>query len=115
MGDLESVVDWEELELRFDGDLEVLQEVARLFLVHADEQLRRLTEAVLSGSPEAVSSEAHRIKGSLAQVASESGRKLALALESAARAGDLEDASSLLEQIRQAISAIKTEFSAHIR
>jgi len=54
-----------------------------------------------------VASQAHTIKGAAATVSCESLRRLALALENAGKAGDLESARPCFENLRDEFTRLK--------
>ncbi|PIE22516.1 MAG: hypothetical protein CSA62_12345 [Planctomycetota bacterium] len=109
------VIDWSDLEERFGGDRELIEAIAQLFLEHVDRQISELSEAVHSQNAEAVWQEAHRIKGSLAQVAAREGQELAFELESAGRLGDLSQSLPLLDRILAVVHEAKAEFLRQLR
>jgi PAS domain S-box-containing protein len=83
------LIDYPQALERVGGDRELLAELSGLFL---DEYPRLLAEAIAgveNGDLAATGGAAHQLKGLLAQFGSERGRRLALALEAAAKAVDL--------------------------
>lgn len=108
------VIDWRELEDRLDGDQELLLEIARLFVEHADAQIEDLRCAIQAERGEDIARAAHRLKGSLAQIAAAEGRELAFSLESAGRTGSREELLPLFGRLACVVRAAKTEFHTQL-
>ncbi len=107
-------VDWVELRKQLGDDPELLGEILGLFLEHIDAQWNGLEQAVADLDPVAIESSAHKLKGSVAQVAAASTRDLAYALEELGRSGEVDEeaAAVLLDQIGTALTEVKLEIES---
>ncbi len=81
------LVDGEAALARVGGDVQLLAELADLFLVEYPRLLDLARQGLKRGDLVAVGGHAHQLKGLLAQFGCESGRAAAVVLESAAKQG----------------------------
>lgn len=104
----EGMVDWNrEFALeQTGGDEELLVELLSLFRDSSVADLGRLRQAVEAGSSEGVVRAAHSIKGAAASLGFENIRQLALDMETAGRAGSVEQARSDLSRMAALLEAI---------
>ena len=79
---------------RVDGDLDLLAEIAGLFLSDAPAMLADVLAAVAAGDAQEVARTAHRLKGSLLTFGAPAAADAALRLETNGRAGDLATAQA---------------------
>ena len=71
------------------------------------EQIRRLADMLEANDIRAAGSQAHAIKGAAANVGGDLLHRVALAIEEAATAGDLQVASDQMFQLRRAFDHMK--------
>lgn len=105
----EVVFDRTEALARVGGDLELLGEIAGLFLNEYPRQVSTLAQAVESGDSACVEKTAHSLKGSAATFGARSAVESALALERAGRARDLSSAPRLLANLQSSLAALRAE------
>jgi two-component system sensor histidine kinase/response regulator len=90
-----------ELLARFDGDSELLKELAGIFLQECPRMLEDIREALRSMNPKALKRAVHTLKGSVGNFAMPGPWETAQRLELLAKSGQLsgaEDALHMLEQ-----------------
>ena len=97
-----------ELMERLMGDRSLAGKIVAGFLQDAPSQLRRLGEKLEQGDADGARRQAHMLKGAAATVSADALRALALAVENAARAGELERAASLLPRMSGEFEQLKT-------
>ncbi|HYP47961.1 MAG TPA: response regulator, partial [Thermoleophilaceae bacterium] len=93
-----------------DLDGEVLSELVGLYFDGAAEQLVELKAAIERGEAPEVGKAAHKLKGSSATVGAARVSSVGRALETQARAGDLNDAEGLLRELEDAIEESRVAF-----
>lgn len=76
---------------RVGGDLQLLQEIAELFLSDSDRMMSEVDHAVESKDPKALDHAAHTIKGCVSNFGAQALYDAALTLERMGRSGDLTD------------------------
>ena len=91
---------------RFDGDRELLREVATLFLKDAPGHLVAIRDAISHGDGPALERAAHTLKGSVGNFSAAAAHDTALALEMMGRAGDFTRALETLEELEQQIKLL---------
>ncbi len=96
---------------RLMGDDELADSILQGFLADMPIQIEALRSCLEAGDAFAVERQAHQIKGAAANVGSETLRALALQMETAGKAGDLEgiesrmhDLVATFEQLKQAVN-----------
>ena len=85
---------------RLDDDLELLTELAEVYLGEEPELARTLGEAIESCDAEAISRAAHKLKGAASNFCADPTVGLAEELEKIARAGELENAQEIYERLK---------------
>jgi len=98
---------------RMEGDEGLFCELVTLFLTDGPEALARVHEAVSQGNALAIAMTAHALKGALGVLAADDALRAAQAVETLARAGDLqgvqEATASLAVEIQRLTSALERE------
>jgi len=89
-----------------DGDREFLKEIAGIFIRQSPSSLRRIHDAINSGSHEALEREAHKIKSELASFGAEPARQRAYRLEILGRKGELPAALREYEALKEEITRL---------
>ena len=106
-------VDWIAYSDSLDGDTDLMEMLAQLFLEHIGEQIERLQTALTSEDGDAIEKAAHGIKGSLAQVCAETARSSAEQLETRGRDNKLGDAAKKLgEELTHIVGKVRASISA---
>ena len=91
-----------------DGDIEMLHEMADLFLSQYDVYLGNIKQAIESGDIEALEHSAHTLKGVLSTLHAESAQSVASRLEkTVSNDEDLENASRVYENLRKECERLK--------
>jgi len=93
---------------RVGGDVEVLKEVAAVFLEELPESLRSLREAVTAGDARAIERAAHKLKGSVGNFAAHPAFEAALKLEILGRNGSLSEAEPAYVELEKEIKRLKS-------
>jgi len=91
---------------RFDGDRELLREVAALFLKDAPDHLVEIRRAISQGDGPALERAAHTLKGSVGNFSADSAYGTAFALEQMGRAGDFTRALEALTELELQFSLL---------
>ena len=94
---------------RVDGDMELLTEIAGIFLSDAPGMLAEVAAAVASHDGAELSRTAHRLKGSILTFSAPAAAAAALALETSGRTGELADAEAELGRLRSAMARLQAE------
>jgi len=101
----DSVVDHTALLERFEGDRELLREIASLFLEDVPQRLSELRDAVSRRDSTAVQRAAHTIKGAVS-ILSAAAAEAALRVEMIGRAGDVNAAGEACAALEQEIARV---------
>jgi len=88
------------------GDLDLVREVARIFVAHWPEQQVALRSAVDAGDAQQIYRVAHRIKGGASSIAAERTRSYAERIERAARDESLDELPVLVEALESAMERL---------
>ena len=107
----ESALDRELALSRVGGDLELLREIAALFLEECPGALLDLQQAVASGEAVNLEHAAHSLKGSVANFGASAAVAAAFRLEQMGRGGQLAEAPEALRTLEQALSVVCAELS----
>lgn len=99
---------------RLGGDIELLREVAALFLEAQDEYLGQIREAADNGDIKALAETAHGLKGSVANFCAKDAYDAAYRLEMMGRKGaapDREEVEQALHSLELALMALRPELA----
>ncbi len=105
----------EEALQRVDGDLDLLAEIAGIFLSDAPAMVAEVRAAVAAGDAAAVSNIAHRLKGSILIFGAPLAAAAALGLEENARAGDLTTAPADVQRLAAEVDRLRAGLEAWVR
>jgi CheY-like chemotaxis protein len=94
---------------RVGGDLDLLKEVAELFLDDYPSTFEKIKAAVASRDATALEQHAHSLKGSVSTFGANRAFEAAFTLEKQGRSGDMTGASDGLRQLEQALEALRPE------
>jgi HPt (histidine-containing phosphotransfer) domain-containing protein len=97
---------------RVGGDVELLKEIAVLFLENYEAWLGELREAAARGDAKVVESTAHGLKGSVANFGAQAAVEAALRLEALGRGRDLTEVSRSLAALESALAALRPELES---
>lgn len=105
-------LDFEVALARAGGDLELLRDIAALFLECCDQWIKDIHEAVARGDAQAVENGAHTLKGSVATFGAEAAVDAALHLEQLGRRRDLTVVAKAVHSLETALAALRPELEA---
>jgi len=94
---------------RVGGDIELLKEIATLFLQEYPRVLSDLHKAVEAGDAQGVERSAHGLKGSVANFGARAVVDAAFELEKLGRAQKLAEVSQVLSSLELALAALHNE------
>ncbi len=96
---------------RVGGDLELLQEIAQLFLEHSPSLVDEMRTALENGDAKSLERAAHSLKGSVSNFGAEAAHKAALQLETIARSCDLPAATEALRKLECELGRLRPELA----
>jgi CheY-like chemotaxis protein len=112
----ENVIDWLGAIAHLEGDVELLKEIAAMFLEQCPSLVARVREAVAMKDPVQIERAAHTIKGSVGNFAAKAAFEAAQRLEKVGRDGTLDEAEAAkamleneLERLKPALVALGRE------
>jgi len=91
---------------RLDGDVELAQQLAAIFVDEYPQMLDRLRAALTSGVPDDVRRAAHALKGSVSNFVDGGPTATAFELENMGRSGQLEGTSAVLDRLERELAAL---------
>jgi len=97
---------------RVGGDIELLKEIAQLFVQDYPKVLEELHHAVNNGDAEAVERTAHGLKGSVSTFGARAAMEAARTLENLGRARQVEELQQVLHTLELALAALRPELEA---
>jgi two-component system sensor histidine kinase/response regulator len=97
---------------RVGGDVELLKEIAVLFLDDYPKSLTELREAVKTGDAKRVERSAHGLKGSVSNFGARPAVDAALQLETMGRAQKLVEVEQVLHTLELALAALRPELES---
>jgi HPt (histidine-containing phosphotransfer) domain-containing protein len=106
------VFDPEVLRERYDGDEDLLRELALLFVADSPQLLAELRAAVSCGDAQALHRAAHAYKGMVANFGEGEATATALALEEAGRSARLAGADRLVTRLDRAARELESALGA---
>ena len=114
--DVPSRLDWDVREFldRLDGDQQLFRELLQMFRTDAEANLRLATEALKRGDLESVARVAHTLKGMFRNLAMNAPAELAATLENAARENNLQQVTSQLPLLENALSKLMPEVESQL-
>ncbi len=108
--DIHDVLDTEELMIRLDNDMELLQELIEIFLEDYPQQMVAIANAIQSRNGQELQHAAHTLKGAVGNFCAKKAVELAFQLEKKGEGEDFENVSevySLLEnELNKVVSAL---------
>lgn len=107
-----SALDRELALSRLGGDLELLQEIALLFLSDSERMLREIENAVLARDAKALDRAAHMLKGCVSNFGAQHLHDVSLALERMGRDGNLAGMEPAFEELKAEIGQLERDLRA---
>ena len=96
---------------RVGGDVELLREIAALFIEDCSRALAELRRAVEQQDASKIEKAAHALKGSVANFGARSAVDAAFRLEQMGRAGDLSESAEALGALERALLTVCAELA----
>ena len=97
---------------RVGGDVELLKEIAILFLDDYPKSLSELREAIDTGDAKRVERSAHGLKGSVSNFGARPAVDAAMQLETMGRAQQLVEVEQVLRTLELALAALRPELES---
>jgi two-component system, sensor histidine kinase and response regulator len=97
---------------RVGGDLDLLKEIAALFLDEYPRELDEIRTALASGDAHTLERSAHGLKGAVANFGAQAAVDAAFQLEQFGRAGKLEQVPAVLTELERALACLHAELLA---
>jgi len=101
------VVDWEAAVSHFEGDVELLKEIAEMFLEESPVLMYQMREALNLGDCSALERAAHTLKGSVGNFAAKPAYEAALKVESVGRDNEMRHADKAYRRLEEEIARLK--------
>jgi two-component system sensor histidine kinase/response regulator len=106
-GQCDDVISWEDAVKQMEGDVELLKEIAEMFLEESPVLMDRMRQAAADGDCKKLERAAHTIKGSVGNFAAKSAFEAAQMLEKIGREGDLGHAAEAFQRLEREIERLK--------
>jgi signal transduction histidine kinase/CheY-like chemotaxis protein len=103
----EEVIDWLGAMTHLEGDVDLLREIAGMFLAQCPELIARVRDAVERGDPVEIERAAHTIKGSVGNFAAKAAFEAAEKLERVGREGVLGEADRARLKLEEELERLK--------
>jgi|SRR5215471_2571685 len=97
---------------RAGGDLELLREIAGLFLANYGIWVGEIREAVAQSDAPGLERSAHGLKGSVANFGADAAVEAAFRLEQSGRRRDLSEVAQVLNTLELALAALRPELES---
>jgi len=111
-GDVEAsaqdVMDMEEVLARVEGDMQLLRDMAGLFLDECPRLMSNIQQAIELGDTKALARAAHALKGSVGNFAAKGAFDAALKLEMMGRNGDLSQSEQSYADLEEQVEPLKS-------
>jgi HPt (histidine-containing phosphotransfer) domain-containing protein len=102
-----NIIDMTEVLERADGDMELVVEIAELFLEDCDQLLFKVRDSITQNDIDTFTRSAHTLKGSAANMSAKSVASIALELEMMGRNGDISRAWEVYKMLEEEIRNLK--------
>lgn len=103
---VDAVIDRAAVLERFEGDIELVREVAELFVADCPHRLDAMREALTAGDAEALQRAAHSLRGSVSNFSAADAVEAAGRLETIGREGDLTNAPAACAALEREIARL---------
>jgi signal transduction histidine kinase/CheY-like chemotaxis protein/HPt (histidine-containing phosphotransfer) domain-containing protein len=106
------VIDWKGAFKHFEGDVDLLKEIAEMFLEETPLILAKIKDAVRRGDHNALERAAHTVKGSVGNFAAKHAFQAAQRVEQIGRDGDMGEAEDAYKALDAEIEKLKPALAA---
>ena len=96
----------------FEDDVELIRDIAQLFLDACPRRLSTIREAIALGDGQALQAAAHSLRGSASNFGATAVVATALRLEAMGRANDLSDAAEVYRVLEREVACLQAELVA---
>ena len=103
----QDVIDWLGALAHLEGDVELLKEIAGMFVEQCPSLVSRVREAVAHRDPVEIERAAHTVKGSVGNFAAKAAFEAAMRLEQIGRNGPLDEAESACAKLEDELERLK--------
>jgi signal transduction histidine kinase/DNA-binding response OmpR family regulator len=100
------------IQRRFEGDDDLLRELAAIFLEDCPGRLRDIRDALQAQKPDAVARAAHTLKGAASVLCENGPTPVVRELEAAAKAGDLSRAQTLYSELERQMEFLRLDLES---
>jgi len=100
---------------RVGGDMELLREIADLFLQDYPSLVVKIKGALHQGNPELLEKAAHTLKGSVSNFGAESAVQAALNLENMGRSGNITEAPQMVVNLEKELERLRTDLATFVK
>jgi PAS domain S-box-containing protein len=111
-GQSDDVISWEDAVKQMEGDVDLLKEIAEMFLEESPVLMDRMRQATAEGDCKKLERAAHTIKGSVGNFAAKPAFDAAQKLENLGRDGDMNHAVEAFKTLEREIERLKPALAA---
>jgi PAS domain S-box-containing protein len=101
-----------ELLARFDGDMELLERVSKIFAEQSGQMLEGMRNAIMARDAATLGQTAHKLIGSLGVFGAEQGMRCARELEKLAQKSAFAESESLVEKLQDEVDTVQSRLAA---
>ncbi len=109
MADSPQIINLEAALSICDGDRELFEEIAQIFLEDSANRMKLLEQAVNSGDSQAVMKMGHALKGLSGNICAEIMKETAMKIEHSGRNNELDSTPTQLESLNQEYQKVRAE------
>jgi two-component system sensor histidine kinase/response regulator len=102
----QTVIDWSNVQDRFEGDLALFCEITRLFLADCPKRLSVMHDALSCGDYRTLERVAHSMRGSVGNFGATTASEAAQRLEELAHRGDAEELPSACASLEREVNRL---------
>ncbi len=104
---IDKIIDRQELQMRLDGDMGLLQELIALFLTDYPKLISEISMAIERHDGATLKKTAHTLKGSVGNFCAKKAYNLAFQLENSGANGDFSQTKFLFDQLTQEMQRVE--------
>jgi PAS domain S-box-containing protein len=101
------VIDWDGAVKHFEGDIELLKEIAQMFLEESPILMEKMRDALVRGDSNALERAAHTVKGSVGNFVAKPAFEAARRAEQVGRDGDMNEAEAAYNALKAELERLK--------
>ena len=104
---IEDIINRKELSDRLDGDIELLNELAEIFISDSVNLMSKVEETFKAGDSQSLGKAAHTIKGAVSNFSAAKAYESALALEKIGKNNQMDLASAAFDELKIEINNVR--------